>query len=203
MEPRAQALTVFPPYYIEKKYQSKMVLKFCILVLLGGSLFCVSMYTSMDRDMGYGYSRALEGLRYLKGNMVKDFLLNETGIVLFLLFAVFIMTLVMSHRIAGPLWRIEQTARAVGGGDLTVEVCLRKTDEIMPLADQMNRMTRGLRWRVRDINTAYKVLDTGITRLRERAATGELTPDQSVAVMREVLDASKTLLGKLEQIKTR
>jgi len=203
MRTTAQPLTILSRhYYINKQYQSKMILKFCLLALLSGTLFCISFYAAMDRDISGGYGQALEGMRYIREAMIRNFLYTEAAIIVLLGIAVAAISLVMSHRIAGPLWRLEQTAKSVGEGDLTCEIHLRNTDEIKSLADQMNRMTSRLRTRAGNINTLYKLLSIDIARLKERIVMGGGSKEESLALAREILDRCKSLSSALREIKT-
>jgi methyl-accepting chemotaxis protein len=204
MQTSAQPLTMpSRRYYIQKQYQSKMILKFCLLAILGGALLCVSYYTAMDRDISVGYIQALEGMRYIKAAMVRNFIYSEAAIILLLGLAVVVVTLLMSHRIAGPLWRVEQTAKAVGEGDLTCEIHLRKNDELRTLADQMNKMTKLLRKKAGYIGTVHKLLDIELARYKEKSDMGELSQEDSLAHVREILDMSKSLRAALEEIKSK
>jgi len=60
-------------------------------------------------------------------------------LVLMLLISVFV-----SHRFAGPIFRFERSAQTVAKGDLTHRVALRTGDELMELQDEFNAMTAGL-----------------------------------------------------------
>ena len=203
METQAQALTVFSrQYYIQKKFQSRMIFKFCMLTFMGTALFCAIFYTSLNRDIGRSYVQALDGMRFLNNGMVGNFMLSEAAVIFLMGIVVVIFTMLMSHRIAGPLWRIEHTAQLVGDGDLSQEIKLRENDEVKTLADQMNKMIRGLKGRVGDISAAHVQLEMEIARLRQLSETGGHSSEESLAIARQILDTSKTLLGRLNEIKT-
>lgn len=54
---------------------------------------------------------------------------------------IFILGLLFSHRIAGPLYRIEKTLYEIIKGNLTLKIRLREGDELSTLADAVNIMT--------------------------------------------------------------
>ncbi len=60
------------------------------------------------------------------------------------LIAVFILSIIVTHTIAGPVYRLEKTIREIGRGDLSHYVRLRPHDELKELADALNYMTEGL-----------------------------------------------------------
>jgi len=54
---------------------------------------------------------------------------------------IFLLGLLFSHRIAGPLYRIEKTLIEITKGNLTLKIKLRQGDELTSLADIINTMT--------------------------------------------------------------
>ena len=57
-------------------------------------------------------------------------------------------SVLISHRIAGPLYRFRSVLRAVAEGDLTVRVRIRPTDYLTEEADLLNEMIGALRQRI-------------------------------------------------------
>ena len=105
--------------YVQDKYKLKMITRFCLLALTGTVLLCVFFYLGLNREIGESYQGALEGMRHVKAVIMKRLILNEASTAALVGAAAAIFALVMSHRLAGPIWRLEQTARAVGAGDRT------------------------------------------------------------------------------------
>ncbi len=62
---------------------------------------------------------------------------------------IFISAIFISHRIAGPIYRIKSVIRAIGEGKLDTRVYLRKTDELHDLADELNKMQEDLKSRLK------------------------------------------------------
>jgi methyl-accepting chemotaxis protein len=58
--------------------------------------------------------------------------------------AVAFLALLLSNKMAGPVYRFEASARTVAGGDLTHRVHLRKGDELMDLQEAFNGMLEAL-----------------------------------------------------------
>ena len=50
----------------------------------------------------------------------------------------------LSHKIAGPIYRIERFLSNMAAGDLSSRITLRKGDEMVSLADSVNRLTDSL-----------------------------------------------------------
>jgi hypothetical protein len=58
-------------------------------------------------------------------------------------------TVVVTHRLAGPLFNIRRTVRTWLGGNTEPRIRLRKSDELMDFADDLNRLTEGLQTELR------------------------------------------------------
>ncbi len=58
---------------------------------------------------------------------------------------IFILTLLFSHRIAGPIYRIEKSLGEVAKGNLALKIRLRKGDELQDLAAVINSTIENLK----------------------------------------------------------
>jgi methyl-accepting chemotaxis protein len=56
----------------------------------------------------------------------------------------FLVSMFVSHRFAGPVYRFERSAQVLSTGDLTHRVSLRTGDDLMELQDEMNAMVAAL-----------------------------------------------------------
>lgn len=54
------------------------------------------------------------------------------------------LSLFVSHKIAGPVYRLEETTKLIASGDLTHQVHLRQGDELSDLQDAFNAMSESL-----------------------------------------------------------
>ena len=83
-------------------------------------------------------------------------------------------SLLISHRIAGPVYRFIASARAMGRGDLTVRFSLRKDDELSDLAEALDQMARTFRRQIADASaSAQGILEALETFARAEGATPE------------------------------
>ena len=140
-------------YFIKKEFQFKFILRFCLLVLIGavistGLLFLFSQGTLTS---SFQQSRLIiknTGLAILP-SVVYTNLITLALITL----ATIIVTLFVSHKVAGPMFRFEKELKAIGEGDLTKKIMLRKKDQIKDMADCLNNMVVSLREKILDIQT--------------------------------------------------
>lgn len=70
---------------------------------------------------------------------------------------VFYASLLLSHRVAGPIYRFEKSAEEVARGNLTHKVFLRRQDEMLDFRDTFNIMVDSLRGKVAgDVACAFR-----------------------------------------------
>jgi len=61
---------------------------------------------------------------------------------LLLIFAIAVISVFISHRIAGPIYKFERILEALAAGEKVHEITLRKHDEFYRLAQAINKLIR-------------------------------------------------------------
>ena len=140
-------------YFIKKEFQVKFVLKFCLLIVFGtiistGLLFLFSQDTLTSSFQQSRLVIKSTGLAILPSVLYTN--LITLGLIAI---ATIIVTLFVSHKIAGPMFRFEKDLENIGKGDLTNKVTLRKKDQMTDMADSLNAMTAGLHKKVLGVQT--------------------------------------------------
>ena len=107
----------------------------------------------------------------------------------FLLLA--IHSIIVSHRIAGPLLRFRNTFRAIGTGDLSMRETIRKHDYLGHEADILNEMIAGLRTKIKDIEKPYEEACRVVMALERAMESG------SIEDMNQNTDALRVQMGRL------
>ena len=118
-------------YLVHRKFQADFSLKILIAVLcptLVGSLFVIS-YLKMSGWMG-GIS--------LQNLLVEGFIPSFALRVLPVVFAVVIFSVYFSHRIAGPVKRLQQACYSLAKGYPVKQIKLRKRDYFHDMANKLN-----------------------------------------------------------------
>lgn len=143
-------------FFIKKKFQSRFILHFCLSILLGGFISTGSV------------------LYFSKGNLTALFqnsnlVVTDTSLfilpavlyanmitIIILSLSMIVVTLFVSHKIAGPLFRLEKDINLIAEGDLTFKIHLRKGDQLRELSVDINQMTANLNMKVLKIQTGLK-----------------------------------------------
>jgi nitrogen fixation/metabolism regulation signal transduction histidine kinase len=110
-------------------------------------------YESLLDDI-VDYLRTFEGNKKSRMQIV-TFLLWIFGIGVFLvIIQIVLLTVFFSHRLAGPIYRLEKACNHMIAGDYTEEIHLRKHDEMKRLAGLLNEVNRKTRARLRALYEA-------------------------------------------------
>ncbi len=139
--------------YIKKEFQSRFIARFCFLVLAGGTLSTgLILYFSKDTLTSlFQHSRLAITSTAL--SILPAVIYTNLITVVLIALAIIIMTLFVSHKIAGPLYHFEKEIKTISNGDLTIKIYLRNKDQLRALAESINNMTLNLNQKVRDIQS--------------------------------------------------
>ena len=99
------------------------------------------------------------------------------------------LTVVLSHRVAGPLVNLERSLARVAQGDLTHRIRLRPTDQLKDIRDAYNRMVDSLQTLVK---SERDKTESARRSLEEILGTPGLGPDAKVNIMK-VLELLKSI----------
>ena len=153
-------------YLIDSRFQFKFILKAAIPLLLfvailaGGFVYAINTISEK-----YRFSNTAELIQAISTSFGNDLSSNIVfndvkfwGLVSLLLLAIIllltitILFVLFSHRIAGPILRIQRTFEDVLQGDLTQRIHLRENDELHETVEQINMMLAGLQARIKRID---------------------------------------------------
>ncbi len=95
------------------------------------------------------------------------------GVIVLLVAGLWLTGIVVTHKVAGPVFKMKRLMRALERGDFEVPSPLRKGDELKEFFDTFNSMVRSLRTRRQ---TEVDTLSAAIDGLRPFAAPDKLKP---------------------------
>ncbi|MFA6321806.1 MAG: HAMP domain-containing protein [Candidatus Omnitrophota bacterium] len=112
--------------------------------------------------------------------------------IIILSILIFIAGIFISHRIAGPMYRIEKSAEAIQRGDLLVNFKIRKGDEMRDAADALEDMVEGLHDDIKKIKAESIALEERINILVERGSI----PAEDGKRLKEILSSIDSVILK-------
>jgi len=143
-------------YSVKRKMQLRLLLKVVTILLVGVMISTLVFYFYSNREVGYTYKMV-----HIKARNFLDFLLP--AVIMSFVVSVMVggaIALFFPNTIAGPLYRIEKELDRLSDGDFTLNIKLRKGDEVVDLADKINFVSKKLAGKIRTINKiAYEICD--------------------------------------------
>jgi methyl-accepting chemotaxis protein len=154
-------------YYIDKKFQIKFIAQFWLIVAIGSLFVVAAVYWLARNTTTVGIIDGRVAV-HTTAEYLLPLMLQTVAIQLAVVsFFTIIMTLFVSHKIAGPLYRLKATLRALGNGNLRL-MHLRHRDQLQEVASSYNE--------------ALEKLNDKIKRIKDSS---------SIEEMREILDTFK------------
>lgn len=132
-------------YFIDKRFQSRFILRFSLLVLGGGFLTIMLFYW-----LGSGSTTvAIQDSRVVAdttANFILPLLIRTViAVTVIVGVSAALLALLVSHKISGPLYHFKKAIEALECGDFSSEVHIRSMDQFHGLAEGINGMIRKTR----------------------------------------------------------
>ncbi len=131
-------------YFIKKGFQIRFIIKFC-LILIGGVLLSTSLLYFFSQDTLTSTFQDSKLIVQSTAMSILPAIIYTNLITLSCIsLATIIITLFVSHKIAGPLYRVEAGMSELGKGDLSHRISFREKDQIRSMASSFNDMAANL-----------------------------------------------------------
>ncbi len=131
-------------FLVDKKFQFRFLGSVIILTIFIMLLSAVITYYILYEQMQKFLTTIPVDVLYSVASVI---CLTSLSVLLILLPLVILLGIFMSHKIAGPIMRMEKLLEDVGDGNLNIHIKLRKGDELISLANAINRMVDKLKSR--------------------------------------------------------
>jgi len=184
-------------YFIEKKFQSRFIVRFCLLVtvasvLTGGLLYLLS---ARSTTVSIVDSRVVV-------RTTADFLmplLAQTIIVATIVVGVasVFFTMVASHKIAGPIYRFKTVMQTLKDGDFSKGFHIREYDQLQALANDFNEMISKVGGNLTLLKNNFSSVKEKLDSLSENDVANDKRP-----VLRDLKKAAQDLEEALKFFKS-
>ena len=145
-------------YFIQKDYQFKFILKFCLIVLAGSIISTAILFFFAQGTLTSSFEHSRLVIRNTATAIMPSVILTNVITLIVITFSTIVVVLFISHKIVGPMFRFEKDLKDIGQGDLTKKVRLRKKDQFTNLSDSLNIMTATLHEKVVSTQTEVRQL---------------------------------------------
>ena len=154
-------------YFINRAFQTEFVLKFCGLVILGSALFGILLYLFSKNALTTSFENSRLVIKSTSDYIFPGLLLGGLITTVIIAISASIVVILMTHRIAGPMYRFEKYIREVGSGKLCPDLRIRKKDQFQNMVDALNKMTDDLKLGLTEVNDVSSKLDKLIGELSD------------------------------------
>jgi methyl-accepting chemotaxis protein len=185
-------------YFIEKRFQIKYMLLTMLLLLVYSFIFVVIIFAPYMLTLYFDYplvekTEAARAILLLHAKVWPGI-----GIVILLFGAVSIF---ITHKIAGPLYRLKKSLAQVTEGNLDIVVKLRKWDDLQDLAEHVNILIGELRTFVTTLRNDYNLLSEYILELEHKIEIKMLTEESGREIINKVQESRKNIENALKKFK--
>lgn len=169
-------------YFINRKFQASFAVKFMVLLLVEILLIAGLFAYISGNTLTTGYSDSVLTIErtssYFLFPMVIIVVMTAVGIGI----AGMVMFILLSHRMAGPLYRFEKDLTEISRGNLSKRITLRKTDEFTSLKEVINTVMSNFDGKITRIKIALEKLEAAAAAEPQnmqniRDAIGELSKE--------------------------
>jgi len=177
-------------YFIDRTFQSEFILKFFVLVIFGCLVFGVVLYLFSGRALTTLFQNSRLVIKSTADFLLPGLFLGGFIVGLLMAIAAGVIVLLMTHRIAGPMFRFARYVEQIGSGELTTDLKIRKKDQFQNLVAAFNKMTDDLNAGILKIVDVSERLGVLIDRLSD--------PSNKELLLREDI---KKLISELRHYK--
>lgn len=188
-------------YFINRGFQTEFILKFCGLVALSSVVFGVILYTLSSRTLTTTFENSRLVVKSTADYILPAILFGGTIVALVTALAASIVVMLMTHRVAGPIYRFEKYAQKVGNGELLPDLKIRKKDQFQNMVNAFNNMTQGLSAGLLKVVTVSEKLDGLIDKLSDGSNREMLLKDDIKKVVSELKKDKQDLKKALSYFK--
>ncbi|WP_432823387.1 hypothetical protein [Trichloromonas sp.] len=183
-------------YFIDWKFQTKYIILTVLMLLvytfiLMGVVFSPYIFAMVSGGSLQQQAEAARTLLDLHGRVWPGV---GVAIILFGGFSIFV-----SHKVAGPVYRLKKGLKEIAGGNLGVQIHLRQWDDLKDLADCTNQLAKELRTFVAALHDNQGLLLDYLHELEAEVEKKAFTPEEG----RELIERVQAGIARNREIMER
>ena len=127
-------------YFIDKGFQSRFIIKFCMLVILTSVLTGVLMYAFNQGSTTVAFDNLRVVVKTTADFIMPMILVILAVVTLLISISTILVTLFTSHHISGPLYKLMMELEKIKSGDLRNPIRIRAKDNLQKVANEFDEM---------------------------------------------------------------
>ncbi len=146
-------------YFIKKNFQGKLILGYFLFMVAGCFIFAIVLALLSADSMTMVYQNNDLKIGQTPFMLIKQLLTAHwVSIVVGSAFVV-VIAMFITHRLAGPMFRLERAVDNMVDGQLDDVICLREKDEGKELAAKLNQFNRDLSENITELKKRSQNID--------------------------------------------
>lgn len=171
--------------YIQKDFQRRSILVVISIITASGLLSAALLYFLLSSELSAQLQAAHLQIQDTWDRLAPAVIFGNIITVLVTSIAAAIAVLYQSHKIAGPMYRLEKVCDEVANGNLNPITSLRKADQLTALATAFEAMVANLR----DKNAERtRVINESLTILKQLKTSSENHDSESLTTLESNLE---------------
>jgi methyl-accepting chemotaxis protein len=179
-------------YYIDKKFQTSFIIKFCAIVALGSVMTIGILYLLSGQSttvlMTNARTHVLPTSEYILPLIIQTVLI----VLVMVGIGTIIQVLLISHKIAGPLYRLKEGFKKVKSGDFTIGLNLRQPDQLKDVANDFNETISHIKFKLQEVKKQEALLKESVDKFNEEALPDNVKNDLN-KIRQTINDLNETI----------
>ncbi|MCD4718870.1 MAG: methyl-accepting chemotaxis protein [Desulfobacula sp.] len=180
-------------YFINKEFQGRYIFNYFLLATIGSILFIGVFSFFSSNTLSIAYDNYHLQLGVTPDILFKKILSTQWLFIVLGGGLVVIITLFLTHRVAGPFYRFEKTFDAMVGGDLSDKIILRQKDEGKNLAQKINAFNFILSEQLSLIETFNSKIEISVHQLRKTLKDADMDISKAEPFLNQILESQKNV----------
>lgn len=189
-------------YFIDKKFQTSLTIDFLLIIVIALiAVMLLFLFISQD-TVTVGYTGSEVKLLHTSDYFFRTLLLPT--LVIFIVSGIVgvIVLILISHRISGPLLRLDTILNEICKGDLTGRYELRRKDQIKKLSDRINMLKEIMNGKVGSIKAQTAEIIRLILEVQKISASHPAIRTEMERPLQEITERLAELQDAADHFKT-
>ena len=188
-------------YFIDKNFQVEFILKFCSLVIFGSIIFGMILYIFSSRTLTTSFENSRLVVKSTADYLLPTLVYGGIIVAIVTAVAATIVVLLMTHRIAGPMYRFEKYINEISGGELVSDLMIRKNDQFQRIVGAFNKMSHSLKEVITEIDRISNKLGSLIEKLSNSSGKEPFSKEDIKGIVSELKKDNEDMLKAVRYFK--
>lgn len=188
-------------YLINKSFQKEFVVKFCSIVVVGSILFGLVLYVFSKNTLTTSFENSRLIVKSTADYLLPGLLFGIVIVAGLTAIGASMVVILMTHRVAGPVYRFEKFIREFAGGRVVPDLKIRKKDEFQSMAVSLNKMTDDIKKWLLEVGAISIKLDKMINALSEASDKDILLTEDVKKIVAELKKDKQNLIKLVSYFK--